>query len=94
MNEMDVDLVGAINWVEEYQASLINKFVHTVEHLPSFGSDVDPQLAKYIQGIGSFVRGHDAWCFESERYFGKNGRDVERHRWITLIPRRQHCNQL
>ncbi len=88
MNELGVDLKGAIKWADEYQASLVYNFTNAVEHLPSFGPHIDSQLSEYIEGIGSFVRGHDTWCFESERYFGRNGKAIQRHRWVSLSPRR------
>lgn len=89
MHELNVGLDGAIKWASDYQADLVKKFVSSIERLPSFGIDIDRQLEEYVRGIGSFVMGHDAWCFESERYFGKNGKSVQKHRRVTLLsPRR------
>ncbi|KAL4252933.1 Terpene synthase [Abortiporus biennis] len=75
MSEHHVDLVGAINWVEEYANDTKERFTTMRKNIPSFGRDVDAQLAIYLDGVANFVRGHDSWCFESERYFGKNALD-------------------
>ena len=47
---------------------------------------LDADIAKYIDGLGNWVRASDQWGFESERYFGKRGPEIFKNRWVTLMP--------
>ena len=56
--------------------------------MPKYHSySLDADVAKYVDGIGSWVRANDQWSFESERYFGKRGPEIYRNRWMTLMPK-------
>ncbi|KAI0784113.1 terpenoid synthase, partial [Abortiporus biennis] len=80
MNDLQVDLSTALQCVEGYAENARNRFINGLVNVPSFGISVDEQLSIYLHGIGNCVRGHDSWCFESERYFGKVGKDVQKDR--------------
>ena len=56
--------------------------------IPKFGEPVDTELAQYVDGIGNFVRGNLDWSFECERYFGKKGKEIQKTRWVTLLPKK------
>ncbi|EPE04338.1 terpenoid synthase [Ophiostoma piceae UAMH 11346] len=43
-------------------------------------------LLDYVEGLGNWVRGNDQWSFESLRYFGKNGPQVQKTRLVELTP--------
>jgi Delta6-protoilludene synthase len=34
--------------------------------------------------IGQWIRGHDEWNFESERYFGSRGPEIQKTRKVYL----------
>ncbi|KAF8902796.1 isoprenoid synthase domain-containing protein [Gymnopilus junonius] len=40
---------------------------------PSFGEDLDRQIADYIERLGQWIRGQDEWNFCSGRYSGEDG---------------------
>ncbi len=86
MNEKGVDLNGAIDWLAEYHAEVLSKFQAQYQLLPSWGPDLDPIVANFVERLAYSVRGIDAWHFESERYFGTKGLDIQKHRLVTLLP--------
>ncbi|KAF7984104.1 hypothetical protein HWV62_16714 [Athelia sp. TMB] len=68
------DLAGAIQWISNAHDELVDRFLKTREDVlnhqngvPSWGKDIDHQVAAYIDGLGNWVKGHDEWSFESGR---------------------------
>ncbi|KAF8260662.1 isoprenoid synthase domain-containing protein [Lactarius quietus] len=66
--------------MNEKGGELLSKFQSQYRVLPSWGPEMDPSLAHWI-------RGHDCWSFEAERYFGTKGPEIQKHRLVTLLPR-------
>ena len=88
MHNNKTDIQGAMNWVYDYHKELEAKFMDLYENkVPKFGEPVDTELAQYVDGLGNWVRASDQWGFESERYFGKKGPEIEKTRWVTLLPK-------
>ncbi|KAJ7123606.1 terpenoid synthase [Mycena epipterygia] len=87
MVQFHLDLDGALKWISSLHDSLISRFFLDAKRIPSWGQMIDRQVSVYIHGLGNWVRANDCWSFESERYFGKDGPDVQRHRIIELLPR-------
>ncbi|KAI9447564.1 terpenoid synthase [Lactarius indigo] len=86
MRQHKTDIQGAMNWVHERHKKLEAKFMDFYENkIPKFGEPVDTELARYVDGIGNFVRANDQWNFETERYFGKKAPEIGRTRWVTLL---------
>ncbi|KAF7372600.1 Terpene cyclase [Mycena venus] len=48
---------------------------------------LDHQVTELIHGLGNWVRGYDVWSFESERYFGKRGKEIQMTRTVELLPK-------
>ncbi|KDQ57646.1 hypothetical protein JAAARDRAFT_35337 [Jaapia argillacea MUCL 33604] len=88
MHELDTDLEGALRWVEEYHDHLVARFMDNVQRVPNYGPEVDEQLMNYIDGLGNWARANEAWSFETWRYFGKDGPDIQKHRIVALLPKR------
>ncbi|KAH9885838.1 hypothetical protein C8Q73DRAFT_795687 [Cubamyces lactineus] len=44
-------------------------------------------LAFYLDHIANWPRASECWNFESERYFGTDGRQIQKSRLLTLAPR-------
>ncbi|KAI0292682.1 terpenoid synthase [Multifurca ochricompacta] len=89
MNQNKTEIQGAMNWVSEHHKELEEKFMDIYENkIPKFGEPVDKQLTRYVDGIGNWVRGNDQWGFEGERYLGKKGPEIQRTRWVTLLPKK------
>jgi hypothetical protein len=88
MNEMGVDLDGALRWVGEYHEEVLSRFQAQRRALPSWGSaDVDLAVDAYVDRLAHWIRGHDCWSLESGRYFGSKGPEIKRHRTVGLLPR-------
>ncbi|PBK94405.1 terpenoid synthase [Armillaria gallica] len=87
MNELNCDLEDALSWVEDHHRSIRTKFLTLWTEIPSWGPDIDVLASRYLHGTANWVRGDFCWSFESERYFGSNGRAVQEHRIVTLMPK-------
>ena len=88
MHHNKTDVQGAMDWLSNYYESLVAKFMDVYENkIPKFGELVDADLVEYVDGIGNWVRANDQWGYESERYFGKKGPEIQKTRWVTLLPK-------
>ena len=69
----------------DLKAHFLDLYYHQV---PKYHScSVDADVARYIDGIGNWVRANDSWSFESQRYFGTKGLEIQEARVVTLFPR-------
>lgn len=84
---LDIDLQDAVLWAAKFQADLEARFLEKQKRIPSWGSDIDRQVQKYIDGLGRWIRGNMCWNFESERYFGSKGLEVQKTRRVDLLPK-------
>jgi Delta6-protoilludene synthase len=87
MNEKGVDLDDALNWVAEYHGDILSNFQAQRRMLPSWGPDLSPVVEALVERLAYWIRGHDCWSFESERYFGTKGPEIKKTRLVTLLPR-------
>jgi len=87
MNEKDVDLDGALNWVGAYHEGVLSRFQAQRHMLPSWGADMDSVVDSYVERLAYWIRGHDCWSLESGRYFGSKGLEIQKHRLVMLLPR-------
>ena len=87
MDEKGVDLDGALDWVSEYHGQVLSEFQAQCRTLPSWGSTIDLKVKTYVERLAYFIRGIDCWAFETERYFGTKGVEVQRKRVVNLLPR-------
>ena len=87
MNEKGVDLDGALDWLAEYNGVVLSRFQAQYRMLPSWGPDMDTIVTAFVERLAHWIRGHDCWSFESERYFGTKGPEIQKHRLVTLLPR-------
>jgi hypothetical protein len=82
------NIQGAMDWTYQYHKEVQAKFMDIYENkIPKFGEPVDTELARYVDGIGNWVRAIFEWSYECERYFGKEGKDIQKTRWVTLLPK-------
>lgn len=84
MHEHVVDLQGALYWLSGYANKTISKFLKDKQNLPSWGEKTDKAVNEYIERMARCVRGYDAWSYETKRYYGTNGLQVQKLRRITL----------
>jgi len=88
MNEEGLDLQTAVDFVGTMCKQSIDRFNDDRENLPSWGPKIDRDVAIYVDGLANWIAGSLHWSFESERYFGKTGREVKATRVVNLLPRR------
>jgi len=88
---LERDLEGTLQWLLDYYDQDIEKFLACREKVlkkdgfPSFCPRIDREVADYIDGLGFCVRGHNEWVFNSQRYFGDNGLEIQKHRKVVLV---------
>ena len=87
MNENGTDLDGALDWVSEYHGHVLSEFQAQYRDLPSWGPTIDLEVKTYVERLAYFIRGIDCWAFETERYFGTKGLEVQGNRVVNLLPR-------
>ncbi|KAJ3560893.1 hypothetical protein NP233_g10539 [Leucocoprinus birnbaumii] len=78
------DLEYAVQWADAHHRMLRGKFLSALEEVPSWGAEVDEQVSQYLYGLANWVRANDSWSFESQRYFGERGKEIQRHRSVEL----------
>ncbi|KAF5390807.1 hypothetical protein D9757_004424 [Collybiopsis confluens] len=88
MNHHSLDLQSAVDFVGQLCKQSIDRFISDRAQLPSWGPEIDRQVQTYVDGLADWIVGSLHWSFESERYFGKNGRQVKEDRVINLLPSR------
>ncbi|KZT23360.1 terpenoid synthase [Neolentinus lepideus HHB14362 ss-1] len=89
MHQLNTDFAGAMKWVCEYHEEVEAKFLDGLKRVPSFGPAVDKELGEYILHLANWPRCNDCWNFESGRYFGKKGLEIQKSRVVPLMPKVQ-----
>jgi hypothetical protein len=88
MNQEGMDLQTAVDFVGNMCKQSIDRFNEERSRLPSWGPEIDREVAIYVDGLANWIVGSLHWSFESERYFGKKGRQVKATRVVDLLPKR------
>ena len=89
MTYYGMTLQEAVDRVGELCQQTIDTFCENMERVPSFGdAKLDQDAAAYVQGLQDWIVGSLHWSFMTERYFGKQGAEVKKHRVVTLLPKR------
>jgi len=57
----------------------IQRFEDNRVVLPSWGDELDRQVAIYVEGLQNWIVSSLHWPFDSTRYFGKDGLAVKRN---------------
>ncbi|KAJ7112783.1 terpenoid synthase [Mycena crocata] len=88
MHALDLNLNAALMWISDLHDKLVDQFLTAYKWVPRFNNpDLDAQVLEYVDGLGNWVRGNDVWSFESERYFGTKGPEIQATRVVTLLPK-------
>ena len=87
MHHEDLDLQSAVNFVGSLCKQSIDRFNELRKHVPSWGPRIDRDVSVYVDGLQHWIVGSLHWSFESERYFGKEGKRVKAERTVTLLPK-------
>ncbi|KAF7296929.1 Terpene cyclase [Mycena indigotica] len=96
MHQYGLDVQQAMSWIGDLHDQIVDEFLHTWHDLPRFDTspDLEHDFRLYVDGLGNWVRANDSWSFESERYFGKKGREVQDTRKTVLLPRKRDLEPL
>ena len=84
MAQHGLSLQDAIDFVGQLCDASIARFETGRASLPSWGAQIDADVQKYVLGLQDWSIGSLHWSFETERYFGKNGRSVRRSGVVRL----------
>lgn len=84
MNELKMNLDETVSWMSDLNNKLVREFLTTYNVLRR--SELYTQVGWYVEGLGNWVRGIDAFSFKSERYFGTRESELEKGGIIELLP--------
>lgn len=87
MHQYSCDFDSAMQWAVKYHKEVQERFMASRKNVPSWGPEVDAQVQEYIMHLANWPRGNHCWCFESGRYFGTNGREYQKTRLVSLLPK-------
>jgi hypothetical protein len=62
-----LDLEGAMDYVDQLTRKRVQEFVDAKAQLRSFGPELDPKVALYVLGIEYWVKGAIDWTFMTPR---------------------------
>ena len=95
MNEHNLNLDGALSWIGNHHKTLVKEFMDAYEVLPAqWGGKVNSDLRVYADGIANCVRAVDQWDFETERYFGTKGTEIQASRQVQLLPKKSRSEEV
>ncbi|KAH0584468.1 hypothetical protein H2248_010004 [Termitomyces sp. 'cryptogamus'] len=87
MHQKKIGLSEAVNWIGDHHSKLGQQFLNDLKHVPHFDKMIELDVKHYLDGLGNWVRANECWSFESHRYFGMSGREVQQSRKVVLLPR-------
>jgi hypothetical protein len=87
MRELDTDVNGAMLRVADLHMENQKKFLDAMVAVPQWGELIDSQVRVYCNGLGNWVRANYEWNFESERYLGRKGPEIQIKKCMWLMPK-------
>jgi hypothetical protein len=87
MGQYNMDLDAALALAVQYHDLAKSEFLRLLAKVPSFGPEIDGELWDYITSLANWTRGNVCWVFESRRYFGNKGAEVQKTRYVRLTPK-------
>ncbi|KAF9007449.1 isoprenoid synthase domain-containing protein [Cyathus striatus] len=87
MQENGIDLQETVEIVGQHCKASIERFEADRQLVPSWGQEIDRNVALYIDGLQNWIVGSLHWSFDSERYSGKHGHQIKKHRVVKLLPK-------
>lgn len=90
MENYGMELQEAMDYVGEMCRVTMVNFIANKSRVPSFGdAQLDKDVAGYVQGLQDWIVGALHWSFMSQRYFGTEGAEIKKHRYVKLLPKRE-----
>lgn len=84
MKEKGLSLQDTVDFVGADFAALLNGFAADRKRLPSFGSQTDRDVAKFIDALETWIVGNIRWSFSTMRYFGRDHEEIQRTLVVKL----------
>ena len=89
IREYGFALQAAVDFVGDLCKGTIDRFESERANLPSWGPEIDRDVALYVNTLQNWIVGSLHWSFDSMRYFGSRGADIKRDRIVKLTPRKK-----
>ncbi|KAG6888070.1 hypothetical protein C0992_009726 [Termitomyces sp. T32_za158] len=86
MKHKHFTLAETMAWISRYASITVDSFLDDLKHVPYYGEECQANVERYLHGMANWVRASDCWSFESGRYFGIHGPEIERSRKVVLLP--------
>ena len=67
MIERNVDLQTAVDLLTDMLVKRVEEYIELKRNLPTFGTPIDHELARYNKGMEDFARGLIYWYYQSPR---------------------------
>lgn len=83
-----------MDFAGEQVKARVDLYTATKRKLPSWGSKVDADVQKYLSVLEDWMTAGFNWSLESQRYFGKDVREVRRTLRVKLLPREAPRGQI
>ena len=84
MREKRMHIQEAADYTAAEFTARVAKFLDDEKALPSFGTDIDVGVQKYIYSITQWVIGNIMWSFDTPRYFGVHHDEVKKTRVVYV----------
>ncbi|KAF7372989.1 Terpene cyclase [Mycena sanguinolenta] len=85
MREKNFSVQQAVDHVGEQYLHISRAFCEDMKNLPIFPDPVDNLVKEYATGMALWVYTNIKWSFASQRYFGRDGPAIEKHRRVRLL---------
>jgi hypothetical protein len=85
MKHYDMDLQAAVDHAGNMCIEAIESYCEHKTRIPSYGPEIDSQVAAYARGLESWIAGNVEWSFLTLRYFGSSGQDIKKHGSVKLL---------
>lgn len=67
MLQHNTDLPGAVDIVTKMLARRVDDYANLKRQLPSFGPEIDIELARYLTALEHYTQGTVVWYYDSPR---------------------------
>jgi len=85
MLEKGLDLQSAIDFATDMVRARVKEYVNLKSEVPSFGSETDEEVARFIKALEHWVQGSVVWYYESPRYFRDIDISVKNNLMVPLM---------
>jgi hypothetical protein len=87
MVELGLDRSGAMAWAARYHAEVEKRFTDGLAKVPSWGPSTDVLVKEYLDGMATWARANHCWSYETQRYLGTRGPEIQRTGLVPLLPK-------